>query len=118
MPNIKSINNHNRRKPHTCYVYTDEMALNAANNAAKKLRRGKTFHSEMSMSQKSLEILMNSYSDEEYDIVGTSEDGSFYSVTIHRYTLIERWMNKRNKCSKRTSATRDDIFSDVEAVSW
>lgn len=115
MPNIKSINNHNRRKPHTCYVYTDEMALNAANNAAKKLRRGKTFHSEMSMSRKNLEILMNSYSDEEYDITGTSEDGNFYSVTIHRYTLIERLMNKRNKSA---SKPKDDIFSDIETVSW
>lgn len=116
MPNIKTINNHDRRrKPHACYVYTDEMALNAANNAAKKLRRGQTFHSEMSMSSNNLEILMNSYSNEEYDIVGTSEDGTFYAVTIHRYTYIEKWLNKRGK---RASATRDDIFSDIEAISW
>lgn len=114
MPNLKTINNHSLRRNHyACYCYTDEMAFDAAYRAAKKLRRGQTFHSEMSMSQNSLEILMNSFSDKDFDIVGNSEDGTFYTVSIHRYTRIEQWANKHGK---RASAIRKDLYSDVEAI--
>ena len=115
MPNIKTINNRVRQQPQVCYVYTDEMAFNAANNAAKKLRRGQTFHSKMSMSSTSLEILMNSYSSDEYEIVGTSADGFIYAVTIHRYTRIEQWLNKRGK---RAHAIKEDIDFGDEDCSW
>ena len=109
---MPTITNHDRalKRTRTCFIYNDPQVLRTSAKRIKSMRRGQTITIDM-MSRDALEELMDSYSENRYEIIGNSFENSdiFYEVTVRRYTLLEQLFGNKTRRAAARQAMRCSV---------